>query len=206
MIVSLPLRVLAGLRYSQMNRLEDTHPNLIDAIPTMAWACRPDGYVEFLNRRCLEYMGLSLQQARGSDWDVAVHPVHPDDLDALMERWRALLASGEAGEMEARVRRHDGEYRRFLFRAEPIRDAHGNVVKWYGANTDIEDRKRVESLLAAEKRTLEMIACGAPLVEIIKNLCDTIDEQSPKIISTVMLMDQDGTHMCPRSSGSPRLD
>src|SRR5438270_9525500 len=136
-----------------MNTLEDTHPTLIDAIPTMAWASRPDGYVEFLNRRCLEYMGLSLHQARGSGWDAAVHP---DDLDALMGKWRALLASGEAGEMEARLRRHDGEYRRFLFRAEPVRDAHDNIVKWCGANTDIEDRKRAESLLAAEKRTLEM--------------------------------------------------
>ena len=177
-----------------MNRLEDTHPNLIDAIPTMAWACRPDGYVEFLNRRCLEYMGLSLQQARGWGWDAAVHP---DDLDALMERWRALLAAGEAGEMEARVRRHDGEFRRFLFRAEPVRDARGNIVKWYGANTDIEDRKRAESLLAAEKRTLEMIAGGAPLIDIIKNLCDTIDDQSPKIISTVMLLQPDGTRLWP---------
>jgi PAS domain S-box-containing protein len=177
-----------------MNTLEDTPPTLIDAIPTMAWASRPDGYVEFLNRRCLEYMGLSLHQARGSGWDVAVHP---DDLDALMERWGALLASGEAGEMEARVRRHDGEYRRFLFRAEPVRDAHGNIVKWYGANTDIEDRKRAESLLAAEKRTLEMIAGGAPLIDIIKTLCDTIDDQSPKIISTVMLLDRDGTRLWP---------
>jgi formate hydrogenlyase transcriptional activator len=139
-------------------------------------------------------MGLSLQQARGWGWDVAVHP---DDLDALMERWRALLAAGEAGEMEARVRRHDGEYRRFLFRAEPVRDARGNIVKWYGANTDIEDRKRAESLLAAEKRTLEMIAGGAPLIDIIKNLCDTIDDQSPKIISTVMLLEPDGTRLWP---------
>jgi PAS domain S-box-containing protein len=176
-----------------MNRSEDIL-TLIDAIPTMAWSTLPDGYVEFLNRRCLDYTGLSVGEARGWGWDVAVHP---DDLDALLDRWRALLASGEAGEMEARVRRHDGEYRWFLFRAEPVRDDHGDIVKWYGANTDIEDRKRAESLLAAEKRTLEMIAGGAPLVDIIKNLCDTIDDQSPKIISAVMLMDPDGTRLWP---------
>jgi PAS domain S-box-containing protein len=87
------------------------------------------------------------------------------------------------------------EYRWFLFRAEPVRDDHGDIVKWYGANTDIEERKRAESLLAAEKRTLEMIAAGAPLTDIVESLCDTIDAQSPKIISTAMLMDLDGKRL-----------
>jgi PAS domain S-box-containing protein len=177
-----------------MNDSEDRYRTIIDAIPAMAWATLPDGYVEFLNRQCLDYTGLSLDQSQGWGWDVAVHP---GDLPTLINRWRALLASGEAGEMEARVRRHDGEYRWFLFRAEPVRDDHGDIVRWYGANTDIEERKRAQSLLAAEKRSLEMIAAGAPLTDIIKNLCDTIDDQSPKIISAVMLMDPDGTRLWP---------
>jgi PAS domain S-box-containing protein len=177
-----------------MNDSEDRYRTIVDAIPAMAWSTLPDGYVEFLNRRCLDYTGLSLGEARGWGWDVAVHP---DDLDALMDRWRALLASGEAGEMEARVRRHDGEYRWFLFRAEPVRDDHGDVVKWYGANTDIDDRKRAEALLAAEKRTLEMIAGGAPLTDILESLCETIDAQASGIISTAMLMDPDGKRLWP---------
>jgi PAS domain S-box-containing protein len=177
-----------------MNDSEDRYRTIIDAIPAMAWSTLPDGYVEFLNRRWLDYTGLSLEQARGWGWDVAVHP---DDLEALTDRWRALLASQEAGEIEARVRRHDGEYRWFLFRAEPVRDEHGDIVKWYGANTDIDDRKRTEALLAAEKRTLEMIAGGAPLTDILLSLCDTIDAQSPKIISTAMLMDPDGKRLWP---------
>jgi PAS domain S-box-containing protein len=177
-----------------MNDSEDRYRTIIDAIPAMAWSTLPDGYVEFLNRRCLDYTGLSLGEARGWGWDVAVHP---DDLEALTDRWRALLASGEAGEMEARVRRHDGEYRWFLFRAEPVRDEHGDIVKWYAANTDIDDRKRAEALLGAEKRTLEMIAGGAPLTDILLSLCDTIDAQSPKIISTAMLMDPDGKRLWP---------
>ena len=64
-----------------------------------------------------------------------------------MEKWRALLASGEPGELEARLRRHDGEYRWFLFRSEPWRDQQGNVVRWYGTNTDIENLKRTEEKL-----------------------------------------------------------
>jgi formate hydrogenlyase transcriptional activator len=167
---------------------------MIDAIPAMTWSSLPDGSVEFLNRRWLDYAGLSLDEALGWGWTAAVHP---DDLDLLTNRWRALLASGQPGEIEARLRRHDGEYRRFLFRAEPVRDSRGDIFKWYGANTDIEDRKRAESLLAAEKRTLEMIAGGAPLTDILLSLCDTIDAQSPKIISTAMLMDPDGKRLWP---------
>jgi PAS domain S-box-containing protein len=78
-----------------------------------------------------------------------------------------------------------------------VRNQQGDIVKWYGTNTDIEDRKRAESLLAAEKRSLEMIAGGAPLTDILKNLCDTIDAQASKIISTAMLMDPDGKRLWP---------
>ena len=133
----------------------------VDAIPTLAWSARPDGSAEFFNRRWLDYTGLSAEEA--SDWGWAA-ALHTEDRDRLLDFWRRLLASGEAGEIEARLRRHDGEYRWFLFRIEPVRDDRGGILKWYGANTDIEDRKRAEALLAAEKRTLEMIASGAKSV------------------------------------------
>jgi hypothetical protein len=73
----------------------------------------------------------------------------------------------------------------------------GDIVRWYGTNIDIEKRKRAEVLLAAEKRTLEMIAAGAPLTNILECLCDTIDDHASGIISTVMLMDLDGKHLWP---------
>jgi len=113
----------------------------------------------------------------------------------LMDKWWELLASGEPGELEARLRRHDGEYRWFLFRVEPFRDELGKVVRWYGTNTDIDDLKRVESLLSAEKRTLEMIASGAGLADILENLCNTIDAQVPNTISSILLMDPDGKQL-----------
>ena len=71
------------------------------------------------------------------DWTAAVHP---EDRDGLVNYWRHLLASGGAGEIEARLRRFDGEYRWFLFRASPLRDESGEIEKWYGTNTDIEER------------------------------------------------------------------
>ena len=173
---------------------------IIDTIPTLAWSARPDGSAEFFNRRWLDYAGLSAQDASDWGWTVALHP---EDRGRLTDYWRRLLASGEAGEIEARLRRYDGEYRWFLFRAEPLRDNHGDIFKWYGANTDIEVRKRAEALLAAEKRTLEMIANGARLADILEGLCETIDAQGCNITSAVMLMDADGMRLWPLAG--PRL-
>src|SRR5580693_6368523 len=172
----------------------------VDAIPTLAWSARPDGSVEFLNRRWLDYTGLAAEEASDWGWTAALHT---EDRDRLMDFWRHLLDSGEAGETEARLRRNDGDYRWFLFRVEPVRDNHGDIFKWYGANTDIEDRKRAEALLAAEKRTLEMIASGACLADILERLCEAVDAQASNIKSAVMLMDADGMHL--RTAAGPRL-
>jgi formate hydrogenlyase transcriptional activator len=172
----------------------------VDAIPALAWSARPDGSVEFFSRRWLDYTGLSTEEASNWGWTAALHT---EDRDGLLDFWRHLLDSGEAGEIEARLRRCDGDYRWFLFRVEPVRDNHGDIFKWYGANTDIEDRKRAEALLAAEKRTLEMIANGACLADILEGLCETIDAQARNTKSSVMLMDADGMHL--RPAAGPRL-
>jgi formate hydrogenlyase transcriptional activator len=127
-----------------MNPSETQLRVMIDIIPAMAWCCLTDGTTEFLNKRWLDYTGLSLQESLGWGWQAAVHP---EDLAKLMETWQAILASGEPGEEEARLRRFDGEYRWFLFRGEPFRDEHGTVVRWYGTNTDIEELKRAEKEL-----------------------------------------------------------
>src|ERR1700739_1774208 len=173
---------------------------VLHTIPTLAWSARPDGSAEFFSRRWLDYTGLSAEEASDWGWTVAFHP---EDRESLKDFWSRLLAAGEAVEVEARLRRYDGEYQWFLIRAEPGRDSHGNIFKWYGANTDIEDRKRAEALLAAEKRTLEMIASGASLAEILESLCETIDGQTRSIKSAVMLMDADGMHL--RHAAGPRV-
>lgn len=115
---------------------------LIDTIPALAWSARAsDGSADFFNKHYLDFVGLTTEQAHGWGWAVAVHP---DDLNALVAAWKVILASGKQGEAEARLRRRDGEYRWFLFRANPLHDENGNVVKWYGVNTDIQDRKQSE--------------------------------------------------------------
>jgi PAS domain S-box-containing protein len=183
---------------AEVRNSEDRLRTIIDAIPAMAWCARLDGSAEFFNRRWLDYAGLSPEKASDWGWTVALHP---EDQGRLIDYWRYLLACGEAGEIEARLRRFDGQYRWFLFRAEPLRDDLGGIIRWYGVNIDVEERKRAESLLAAEKQTLEMIAGGARLADILENLCNTIDAQADDIISAVMLMDTHGMRLWPAGGG-----
>jgi len=141
---------------SQNERLQRSERELqevIETIPAMAWSAATDGAAEFFNRRWLDYAGLSADQVRGWGWTSAVHP---DDLSRLADYWRSVLASGEPGEFEARLRRFDGVYRWFLFRATPSLD-HGRVVKWYGTNTDIEARKTAEQAIVTQNSRLQLL-------------------------------------------------
>jgi PAS domain S-box-containing protein len=135
----------------------------IDTIPTLAWNARPDGFKEYLNKRWLDYTGLALEDALGWGWQAAVHP---DDRATVSDTWRAILATGVPGEVEARLRRFDGEYRWFLFRAAPYRDDCGEIVGWYGTNTDIEDRKRAEERLRRAESELRTTLDTIPAMVI----------------------------------------
>jgi PAS domain S-box-containing protein len=163
---------------------------VVDAIPTLAWSAQGDGSADFFNERWLEYTGLSTEQARDWGWTVALHP---DDLNRLVDYWQSVLASGEPGEMEGRLRRFDGVYRWFLFRATPSFDNDGRVVKWFGTNTDIEDRKRAECLLAGENLVLEMTAKGNPLEAILEALCRVVEQTASGCLCSVLLFDPSGS-------------
>src|ERR1700688_1967298 len=175
-----------------LRRRVDYLRHTIDAIPVLAWCTRPDGWNEFLNQRWLDYTGLTIEEAQGWGWKVAIHP---DDLPRVLDVWQGLLVSGKSGELKARVRRADGAYRWFLFRVEPLRDAEGTIVKWYGTNTDIDDRKRTEALLAAENKILEMVATGRPLVVILDGLCRLVCTLCDKSLASVLLIDPNGRRL-----------
>src|SRR5215468_2448871 len=176
----------------EMQALKDQLRLVIDSIPGLVWTTLPDGHADFLSQRWRDYTGLSLEQAAGWGWRPAIHP---DDLARLESEWRATLASGKPIEIEARLRRFDGEYRWFLFRGVPLRDETGNIVKWYGTNTDIEDRKQAEALLAGEKRLLEMIAKGNLLALILDALCRLVEELSKGSLCSILLLDPDGNRL-----------
>ena len=132
---------------------------IIDTIPALAWSGRPDGTAEFFNQHYLDFIGLSAEDASGWGWTAAVHP---EDLESLAATWQHIMASEAPGEAEARLRRYDGDYRWFLFRANPLRDETGTIVKWYGVNTDIEDRKRAEEELRRSERGLRQMTETIP--------------------------------------------
>src|SRR5262245_57843261 len=133
--------------------------HLIDALPGLAWTALPDGRAEFLNRRWLDYTGLTDEQATGLGWNEAIHP---DDRERVSDYWRSCVTSGISADTEARMRRHDGAYRWFRFRASPVRDAAGNISRWFGITFDIEDRKHGEEVLKSNERSLSLILNTIP--------------------------------------------
>jgi PAS domain S-box-containing protein len=150
-IASIAIERAAG--EEALKRSERELKLIIDTIPAMAWSAHPDGTGEFLNQQYLDYVGLSAQQVRDWGWTAAIHP---DDREGLTRTWRHIMASEQSGEAEARLRRHDGEYRWFLFRASPARDDSGRVVKWYGTNIDITERKLALESLQANQDLLDL--------------------------------------------------
>ena len=137
--------LVAGIYRWRVHQFKGQEKNLrdvVETIPAMTFTALSNGFCTFLNKRWTEYTGLSVEETSGAGWQRAIHP---EDLVRHSEKWRISVATGQVFEDEARFRRAaDGEYRWFLVRGVPLRDQHGNIVKWYGTLTDIEDRKRAE--------------------------------------------------------------
>jgi len=180
MIDSMPSaqKMLEEVRVSEANLRR-----IIDTIPALAWCNLPDGSNEFLNKRWHDYTGLSPEESGGSGWQTVIHP---QDLPRMMEKWQAVLASGEAGEVEARLRRQDGSFRWFLLRAEPLRDKTGKVVRWYGISTDIEDRKQAEEKLRQDERELRRIT------DVIAQMVVVHDSEGAPIYANQFALDYTG--------------
>jgi PAS domain S-box-containing protein len=159
---------------AELRRSEKELREVIDTIPTMAWSALPDGSNAYVNKRFVEYSGLAAEQAAGSGWQVAIHP---DDLQQHLSKWMTSVATGKPHESEVRFRRADGQYRWHLDRGVPLRDEVGNIVKWYGVVTDIEERKQAEFYLAKASRLTTVAELSAsiahelnqPLMSVLAN-------------------------------------
>lgn len=137
----------------------------INTIPTMAWSTTPDGLIDFCNQNFVDYVGWTAEEISGQGfWPI----FHPDDTAHLLASWQEILATKRPRDVEGRIRRADGQYRWFVLRQNPLFDAEGAVIKWYGAGADIEDRKRAEASL--EEAQAALLASEQNLNLIINSL------------------------------------
>jgi PAS domain S-box-containing protein len=135
----------------------------IDTVPAMVWISRPNGALEFLNRRWLAYSGGALPAAL----EQAEDAIHPDDRARVLEKRRRTIAAAEPYEDEVRLRRADGAYRWFLVRSVPLLDANGKVVKWYGTSAEIEDRKSAEAAVRENEQLLKFVLETLPISVVV---------------------------------------
>ena len=180
-----------------LRQSEDRLRLVIDTIPALVWTKLPDGSADFLNQRFREYTGLSVEKGLGEGW---LKAIHPEDSASSVDEWRAAFAAGKPFELEARLRRGDGEYRRFLFRGEPLRDQAGKIVKWYGTTTDIEDRKQAEWALQEAQAGFARVTRLTTMGELVGAIAHEVNQPIAAIVTN--------GNFCLRllASGAPNSD
>ena len=133
-------------------QLEADFHMLANSIPQLAWMTRPDGWIFWYNQRWFDYTGTTLEEMQGWGWR-QVH--HPDHVDRVIDRISQAFETGEPWEDTFPLKSKDGEYRWFLSRAVPIRDSDGNIIRWFGTNTDVTEQKRLEERQALLMREID---------------------------------------------------
>ena len=151
-------------RIHRLKSQEKHMRDVVDTIPAIVWSALPDGSNTYVNKRFVEYSGSSAEQTAGSGWQALIHP---DDLERHAGKWMEAVATGKPHESEVRSRRSDGQYRWQLDRGVPLRDGDGNIVKWYGVTTDIEDRKRAEEAALRSEEELRALIENIPAMVFI---------------------------------------
>jgi PAS domain S-box-containing protein len=193
---------LYRLRVQQLRREEGKLREAIETVPAMVWIAGPDWAVQFRNRRVVDYTGLP-QLGKGEKG--AAISVHPEDRDRIVRRLGASSESGEPFEEEMRIRRVDGEYRWFLCRAVPLRDKRGKIVKWYGAATDIQDRRRAEELQAELAHTNRVSTMGEMVASISHELSQPITVTTAHAKASLRWLQRDPPDLTEVRKGTERI-
>jgi PAS domain S-box-containing protein len=170
--------------YESLQSSEDRLRRVINTIPAHVWSNLPDGSVDFINQRLLESTGLSIEALLGSGWQSIIHP---DDRVRYISEWRAALAAGEPVEIEARILTAQRDYRWLLVRNVPLRDGHGEIIKWYGTGIDIEDRKRAEDGLRKAQSDLAHANRVTTMGELSASLAHEINQPITGAITNASL-------------------
>jgi PAS domain S-box-containing protein len=125
---------------------------MAESLPQLVWTAGPDGLLDFVNQRTLDYFGAAEEDVLGEGW---VAMVHPDDTERAIARWGQALEAGTPYDIEFRLRRADGTYLWHLTRALPQRGGGGEVTKWFGTCTDIEEKRQLEQELNRAREEAE---------------------------------------------------
>lgn len=161
-------------------RAERESQLLIDAIPQQIWSGPPDGTLDYCNDRWRSYMGLRLEDLQGDGWQTMLHP---DDRDRVLKAWHEAVANGTPYQMEERHRGADGTYRWFLALGVPLRDAEGRIIRWYGTNTDIEDRKQAEEKLQQTQKALARVARTTTVGELTASIAHEVNQPLAAVVT-----------------------
>jgi PAS domain S-box-containing protein len=163
-----------------IRRSEDHMRLVIDTIPQQIWSGPPDGSLDFCNAQWRSYVGLTQDELQGEGWQ---RMLHPDDRERVLKAWRESVANGMPYEQEERHRRADGRYRCFLARGVPLKDSEGRIVRWYGTNTDIEDRRRAEAALRESQAELARVIRIATMGELTASIAHEINQPLGAVVT-----------------------
>jgi len=165
----------------QALRASEHHLRLMtETIPALVWRTTPDGELDYVNRRVLEYAGKRLEDFGNNGW---LQLLHPDDVDSTTRTWRQNTQTGEPHQVTYRLRRADGAYRWFDVRGEPLRDNEGRVVQWYGICIDVEDRRRTEEALRNTQERLSIASQIATVGELAASIAHEVNQPLTAVVS-----------------------
>ena len=159
---------------------EDRLRLVIDTIPQQIWSGPPDGSLDFCNVQWLSYTGLTQEQVQGKGWQ---RMLHPDDRERVLMAWEESVAKGTPYEQEERHRRAEGQYRWFLARGVPLKDSEDHIVRWYGTNTDIEDRRRTEEALQEAQDKLAHVTRTRAMGELAAAIAHEVNQPLTAIVT-----------------------